>query len=203
MVAAVRQVVAAVDINSFPARTVEGANSMKELEAFDNDPPKPVWPWVAISSVCLLLIFFLKWEGIILTGVILLVIYLASRYRPDSQEAEALVSSIVLSREDIEDVLVQYDKFLNSQDADAIADRTLHRPALADEDCNDPDICAFHFLADTSRRYVSRVNSRLKRDLSVQQLEVLLLVTDKRALELKEAWLLVRKSAHRLGGNYQ
>lgn len=202
MVAA-QEVVAAVDTNPFPARTVEGINPMKELEAFDNDPPKPLWPWLTISGVCLLLIFFLQWEGIILTGVILLAIYLASRYRPDSQEAEALVSSIVLSREDIEDVLHQYDKFLNSEDADAIADRTLHRPALADEDCDDPDISAFHFLVDTSKRYVSRVNSRLKRDLSVQQLEALLLVTDKRALELKEAWLLARKSAHRLGNDYR
>ncbi len=176
---------------------------MKELEAFDNDPPRAMWPWVFTAACCIALIVLLKWEGVVLAGIIGLVIYLASRWEPNSQEATALVSSIVLSREDIEEVLRQYDNFLTSQDADAIADRTLHRPALADEDCCDPDISAFHFLVDTSKRYVSRVNSRLKGNLSVQQLEALLLVTDRRALELKEAWLLARKSAHRLGTNYQ
>lgn len=175
---------------------------MKELDAIDDQSPQPRWPWFVIIGACILLTYLLKYEGVALSAVILVAAFFVSRYQPNSLETDALKSSIALSREDIEDVLAKYDEFLSSTDADAIADRTLHRPALADEDCTDPDISAFHFLAASSRRFASRVNARLKRNLNVQQLEALLVVTDRRALELKEAWLQARRAAHRLGQDY-
>ena len=181
-----------------------GELQVQEIEAIDDyDSSGIAWPWVAIAGACLLLVALLQIEGAALSCLILVESFLLSRYHPYSQETAALKASIVLSREDIEDTLRKYEDFLYKNDTESIADRTLHRPALADENCTDPDISSFHFLASTSRRFVPRLNDRLSRNLSIQQLESLLKLTDVRALELKEAWLQARQSAQRLGKNYQ
>ncbi|MDO4760738.1 MAG: hypothetical protein Q4A31_02310 [Corynebacterium sp.] len=175
---------------------------MKDLDALDHDNREPWWPWAVVILGCVLLVYFLRYEGFILAAIIMAVAIFVARSQPHNQEATALKSSITLSREDIEDTLAKYDQFLSSPDVDHVADRTLHRPALADPDCSDPDISRFLFLVSTSRRFVSRVDARLRRSLSVPQLEALLQVTDARALELQEAWIQARRTAHRLGADY-
>ena len=152
-----------------------GELQVQEIEAIDDyDSSGIAWPWVAIAGACLLLVALLQIEGAALSCLILVASFLLSRYHPYSQETAALKASIVLSREDIEDTLRKYEDFLYKNDTESIADRTLHRPALADENCTDPDISSFHFLASTSRRFVPRLNDRLSRNLSIQQLESLL-----------------------------
>lgn len=175
---------------------------MQDIEAVDDYGSGITWPWVAIAGACLLLIGLLRIEGAAISCIILVAAFLVSRYHPYSQEAAALKASIILSREDIEDTLRKYEEFLYKNDTESIADRTLHRPALADETCTNPDISSFHFLASNSRRFVSRVNHRLRRNLSIQQLESLLKLTDVQALELKEAWVQARRAAQKLGKNY-
>jgi len=128
-----------------------GELQVQEIEAIDDyDSSGIAWPWVAIAGACLLLVALLQIEGAALSCLILVASFLLSRYHPYSQETAALKASIVLSREDIEDTLRKYEDFLYKNDTESIADRTLHRPALADENCTDPDISSFHFLASTA-----------------------------------------------------
>ncbi|MCU9518507.1 hypothetical protein N7326_01305 [Corynebacterium sp. ES2794-CONJ1] len=176
---------------------------MSELEAIDGGNPQPTWPWPVVLVCCALLIFFFKIEGVLLSVFILAGVFLITKFQPNYQEGSALKSSISLSKEDIEDVLAEYDKFLHGMEADDLADRTIIRPALADSDCTEPDISEFIFLSKTSKRFVSRLDSRLRRNLSVTQLEELLKITDARALELQESWMRARRAAQRLGTDYK
>lgn len=156
--------------------------------------------WLLLVAVCcLLLVVWLRGYGLLLSLPIILMTIVLVRHRPDEPEAKALRSSISLSADDIRDVIDDYEFFADSPDTDAVADRTLHRPALLDQDCDHPDIEAFHFQRMTNRRFLNRLDARLAADLSVSELEQLLNVTDRRALELKEAWLMARRSAKQLG----
>ncbi|MGD7001071.1 hypothetical protein [Corynebacterium halotolerans] len=153
----------------------------------------------AIALLCLILVVWLKFYGLLLAAPIIFMTLLLVRNRHDAPETTALRSSIELSAEDISDVIADYDHFVSSPDTDAIADRTLHRPALLDADCADPDIERFHFQCQTNRRFLHRLQARLAGELSVAELEQLLSITDQRATELKESWFLARRSAKRLG----
>lgn len=153
---------------------------------------------VAIALCCVALVVMLKFQGLLLAVIVLAAVYFMTRNRPDQREVLDLRSSIQLSAEDIEDVLSQYHDFLHSVDSDAIADRTLLRPALADADCEDEAIQRFFFLQGTSERFLRRVRHRLTKELSVGQLEKLLSVTDRRAMELQEAWTQARRRARQL-----
>lgn len=155
-----------------------------------------------VALCCLALVFWLRFYGVVLSIPILLMAVFLIRNRHDAPETDALRSSISLSAEDITTVLEDYEYFAESPETDAVADRTLQRPALADKDCTQPDIEDFHFQCHTNRRFLSRLQARLSGELSVAELEQLLNVTDRRALELKESWLLARRSAKRLGTEY-
>lgn len=171
-----------------------------------NDKPRrPVpsevrWPLVVIVVSCLVILVWFKWQGLLLILPILTIAAFVLSKRPDSTEVLALRSSIALSSEDIEDVLAEFDHFSTGTETDSLADRTLFRPALLDPDNDDPDIQAFHHHQATARRFISRLDARLANpSLEVGQLETLLHVTDQRALEIKESWLLARLAAKRLG----
>lgn len=156
--------------------------------------------WLGLIAVsCLVLVLWLRAYGLVLAIPIIAITALLLRHRHDAPETDALRSSIILSAEDIEDVIGEFDRFANSPDTDAMADRTLNRPALLDQDSEHPDIEKFHFHCQTNRRFLNRLEGKLTTDLSVEELEQLLAVTDRRSMELKESWLLARRSAKRLG----
>ena len=157
---------------------------------------------LVVAVCCVALVGWLKVTGVMLAGVIMMLAYFVLHQKGNPSEAEALRTSIRLSAEDIKDVLDEYEEFLTGTDPDRQADRMLHRPALADPDCGDGDIEAFFFASQTARRFLTRLDARLAADLSVAQLDSLLSVTDRRALEIKEHWVTARRSALRLGSNY-
>lgn len=153
---------------------------------------------------CAILVFVLKGPGIIISCVLFFAAWLMVNARPDASEHKALRASIRLSAEDITDVLKEYETFSTAVDTDSVADRTLHRPALCDRDCNDPDIEAFHYQHSTAQRFLNRLGHKLDHsDMEIAELENLLKVTDQRALDIQEAWLNARRSAFKLGPNYK
>lgn len=167
----------------------------------------PARRWLAVLFIalcCVALIGALRLPGLFVSLILVALAYLLFQSRPDNTEQNTIRTSIDLSVEDITDVLESYEKFVNCPDADCIADRTLHRPALLDEDCQDPAITEFFNQHDSNKRFLRRLNARLaKPQLEVSELELLLKVTDKRAAALKESWLLARQAAARLGPDYR
>lgn len=159
------------------------------------------WLTLAIVVLCCIgLVWRLLVPGALLSLILLVLTFLLLRRRPDAYEHKALRTSIALSAEDVEDVLAEYERFSCSPDTDCLADRTIHRPALMDQDCTDADISDFHYQRTSSRRFLRRLNARLADPtLEIQQLETLLSVTDKRAAALRAAWLRARQAAQRIG----
>lgn len=167
------------------------------------EPDRRWWALTVIVVSCLIILVLFRAQGLLLIVPIAAVAALVMLKRPDTSETLALRSSILLSAEDIADVVAEFDRFSTGIDTESIADRTLNRPALLDLDCDDADIARFHHEYATALRYLHRLSARLANEnLEVSQLETLLNVTDVRALELKEAWLAARQAAHRLGPNY-
>ncbi|MBI9000647.1 hypothetical protein M0E87_05335 [Corynebacterium sp. CCM 9185] len=164
--------------------------------------PVAAWPLVVTGFLCLLLASWLKLEGIILGALIMSMAYFVLHHRPDGAEAESLATSIRLSAEDIADVIEEFERFRHGTDADTVADRSQKRPALADPDCSHPDIETFYLEYGTARRFLDRLDERLSGDLSVPQLETLLGVTDRKALDLRDAWARARRAALHLGADY-
>ena len=167
------------------------------------EPNRRLWILLIILASCVAVLGIFRLQGFLLLLPIAAVALFVVTKRPDTTETLALRSSIALSAEDIEDVIAEFDRFATGTDAEAIADRTLNRPALLDLDCTDPDIAAFHHEYATARRFLSRLDARLAAEnLEVSQLETILTVTDMRALEIKETWLAARQAAQRLGHDY-
>lgn len=157
---------------------------------------------IGLAAGCVLLVWLMKLPGLLLAGMLLTVVFVATRRDPGAagREAAALTNSVRLSAEDIRDVLEAFEKFRTSQDADALADRTFNRPALADPDTSDPEIQRFHYQCHGARRFLNRLEARLADpDMTVRDLERLLAVTDRRAVELEESWLTARRAARRTG----
>lgn len=157
--------------------------------------------WIIVAVACILLVFTSRALGVLVAlGLVLgVALYLARRPEADP-EARTLRTSIQLACEDIEDTLGQFDSFATSNYADSLADRTMHRPALLEPDCDDPDISKFHFEASAARRFLTRLNARLaNQDLPVRDLEKLLEVTDERGRQLRDSWVDARRAARRLG----
>ncbi len=175
---------------------------MPDLTPFERGPHIAKWPLVVIGLCCLALVLWLKIPGLILSGIIIAAVFSFTQLRPISAEATSLITSIRLSADEIRDVQEEWENYLTGTDPDALADRTLYRPALADQDCADPDIEKFHFEISNAKRFLGRLEARLNAGLSVTQLEGLLNVTDARALNIRESWLRARQSAHRLGTDY-
>ena len=159
--------------------------------------------FVVIASATIVLVGLLKHFGLILAAILAISLWVFTRSTPEGDESQSLRASIALSAEDIRDVIAEFDAFAYGTDADAIADRTLRRPALIDLDFYHEDIDAFHFQYSSSQRFLRRLAQQLRKPtLAVADLEHLLEVTDNRAAELRESWLLARRTAFRLGPNY-
>ncbi|MDO5031684.1 hypothetical protein [Corynebacterium sp.] len=157
---------------------------------------------VALSAA-VLLIMTLKLPGLFIAILVAWAMWLLATSRPDQSEHTALRTSIALTVEDITDILSQYEAFISSEDPDNLADRTLHRPALADADCTEPAIAAFHYEAHGAERFLRRLSARLHRsDIETKELESLLKIADERADQLKESWLAARRVAKTLGPGY-
>lgn len=156
----------------------------------------------AVTAV--VLVVTLKLPGVILAFLVCGALWLIAGARPDASEHAALRASIALTVEDITDVIQDYTTFATSEDSDALADRTLHRPALVDVDCTNPSIEAFHYEMHGAQRFLRRLNARVNApDVETNELESLLKVADERAAELKETWLAARRAALALGTNYK
>lgn len=176
---------------------------MADLDGTGSSRPERQNVWLFIILVCcVVLVGWLKFYGLLLAIPVLLVAVLVARARPDAPEVRALRSSIELSAEDIQHVILEFENFREAPDTDAMADRTLHRPALLDEDCDHPEIENFRFQYNSNRRFLSRLQARLVADLTVPELEQLLHVIDQRADSLRESWLAARRSAKQLGNDY-
>ncbi|MBD8028735.1 hypothetical protein [Corynebacterium gallinarum] len=175
---------------------------MPDLAPYEQGSQMPRWPFVVIGLCCLVLVIWLKLPGLVLAGLIIALVYSIRQMRTHSPEISSLITSIQLSADEIRDVQEEWETFLNDPATDALADRTLHRPALADPDCADPDIQRFHFTLNSARRFIRRLEARLQGELTVPQLEGILQVTDARALDLRETWLAARRAAHHIGPNY-
>lgn len=156
-------------------------------------------PLIIIALCCLVLIETLTFYGVILSAIIVMVTAIVIRRQPDKSEMKAMMTSIMLSADDIADVLDQYKKFLTGSKQEYLMDRTVHRPALTDRDCQDPAISEFFFQYDAASRFLDRLEAKMNASQSLPELEMLLAVTDRRAVELKEAWSQARKAALRLG----
>lgn len=158
-----------------------------------------VLPTVVVIICCIILSLWLKVPGLILSTFILLGTFFLVNQDQKSTERDALIMSIRLSSEDIETTLEQYSTFLNGTDTDSLADRTLHRPELANMDSEAPEIEAFHYTAANCRRFLNRLDAKIGPDTSLDELRRILTATDERAAELEEQWRAARRTALRLG----
>lgn len=168
---------------------------MPELDKISPQPNRPRIILAALAALCLFLIILLKTWGVVLALLIIGFTALFIYFQPENREAEALRGSIELSLQDIESTLAEFEHFKFSGDADAIADRTLHRPALMDQDSTNPAIEEFYFLESTSKCFINRMRAKLAGDLSVGQLESLLSIADRRSDQLQQAWIDARRAA--------
>lgn len=165
------------------------------------DPPR--WYkgllWAFVAAVCLALILQFKAMGLVIAVVLVAAIAIFSASRRLDTESEVIKSSVRLAADEISAVLDNFDTFLTGNSAEALADRTLHRPELANPDSTNPDIEKFYYLYASNVRYLHRLEARLQQALTVTQADHLLSITDQRALELQEAWLAARRAAYQLG----
>ncbi|MCT1612949.1 hypothetical protein [Corynebacterium sanguinis] len=161
--------------------------------------------WQAIGMGLLivafaLLVLWLKVAGLLLALAILgALIVLMQRY-DTTPEVASLRASLAIARDDIAETLALYDDLLTGMSAEAIADRTLHVPALADRGTTNPVIQDFHLRADAARRFLQRVDGLLaSNDLDRPQLERLIAVADERADNLAASWQDARRAAREIG----
>ncbi|APT92374.1 hypothetical protein CPHO_05110 [Corynebacterium phocae] len=152
---------------------------------------------------CVALVLLLKVPGVIISIFLAAAVWLMATARPAASEEAALRTSIQLSAEDLRDVMEDFERFETSPSAEALADRTLHRPALLDLDVVNPEIEDFHHQYTSAARYLNRLPARLADPtLTPSQLEKLLNVTDQRADDLRESWMRARRAAKALGTDY-
>lgn len=158
---------------------------------------------IAIMVAVFVVLSSLRLTGLLICLIILPLALFMLYSRPDASEQKTLRSSISLSADDIEDVAEEFEHFAHSPEAEAIADRTLHRPALLDPECQDPAVEKFHYQLSTAKRFLRRLEARLSSpSMETNELEQLLTVTDQRSFELKESWLEARRAALALGPKY-
>ncbi|GGG69349.1 hypothetical protein [Corynebacterium pelargi] len=162
------------------------------------EPKQQRWLLWALLPICVGLVLVLQTQGLLLAAILVGVSVAGLKFRPDSQEIQSVRASLALSLEDIQRVISEYERFGNSEDAEAVADRTLLRPALADESSTVPEIQHFHETRKTAERFCARVQARLEGNVSVAHLERLLVATDRRAAELQHSWNQARHTARKL-----
>ncbi|MDU0477886.1 hypothetical protein QVA66_01380 [Staphylococcus chromogenes] len=173
---------------------------MPDLDVY---PDPPAWHKAAgialIALLCISLVLLFKTWGALISLVLIGVLAVITSFRRNDGEAEAIKASIRLSADEITDTIDSFNTFLTGTDTASLADRTLHRPELANKDSLNPDIEKFYYLYGANVRYLHRLQARLAQNLTVTQAEHLLTITDQRALELQESWLAARRAAYQLG----
>lgn len=157
--------------------------------------------WLAVTLVlAILLVVRLSWVGLALAVLLSTITFLMLRRSGMNPEIEALRASLRVARDGIADVIASYDELINGTSTDAIADRTLNYPALADKHSDIPEIEDFHLRLHSSRRFIARLDTYLTSEVNDRAtLENLITVADQRAYELDEAWAEARLAAKRLG----
>lgn len=169
--------------NQKPKRSTEGA----------------IWLTLALVVAILLATRF-GWTGLILGCVIAAVAFIGYWNSTMDPEVESLKASLRVARDDIEQIVDEYHEFLNGSSTDALADRTLNYPELANPNSKLPAVEDFHLRLGSARRFISRVDAHLLNDdLDRHSLERILSIADQRAADLAESWTDARKAARRRG----
>lgn len=166
-----------------------------------NNRNKEAAIWLTLALVVAILLGSRLGVPGLLIGVALAVVAFVG-YRNDTvdPEVEALRSSLRVARDDIAQVVDEYDELITGTSTDAVADRTLTYPVLAEPHSDVPAIEDFHLRLGSSRRFLSRVDAHLRNnDLDRHALERLINIADQRALELSESWADARRAARKLG----
>ena len=138
--------------------------------------------------------------GLLLGIALAAVAFVAYRKRTVDPEVESLKSSLRVARDDIAQVVAEYEDFKSGASPDALAERTLTYRALATPHSDIPAIEDFHLRLGSSRRFLSRVDTHLRNDdLDRHALERMINIADQRAMELADSWADARRAARRLG----
>lgn len=152
--------------------------------------------------VALLLLSRNFYLGAALVAGLIAIAYFGVLRRPNHADPElrSMRASLEISRDDINDIVAEYDNFLHGTSTDAVAERTLYYPALVDENTTESQIVEFKLRVSAARRFTSRLDSHLADpSLSKESLNKLISVADERAAELALSWADARKTAKRLG----
>lgn len=157
--------------------------------------------WLTLALVVAILLGTrLGVPGLILGIVLAAVAFVAYRANTVDPEVEALRSSLRVARDDIAEVVAEYEDFASGTSTDALAERTLTYRALAAPHSDIPAIEDFHLRLGSSRRFLARVDTHLlKNDLDRRALERMINIADQRALDLAQSWADARRAARRLG----
>ncbi|WIM66790.1 hypothetical protein QP027_06520 [Corynebacterium breve] len=138
--------------------------------------------------------------GLIASLLIATITFFLTLPQGNDPEIASLRASLTIARDDVADIIQAYDTLLLGTTTEAIADRTLHFPALAEQSSTVPAIEEFQLRVAAARRFVSRLDYHIEDpSLDRASLEKLIAVTDERAAELSLAWADARRAAKRLG----
>lgn len=158
-----------------------------------------IWLTLALVVAILLGARF-GYVGLLLGAILAAVAFMGFWKSTVDPEIESLKASLRVARDDIAQIIAEYDDIIAGATTDAIADRTLNYPALTDSRSDVPEIEEFQLRLGSSRRFVGRVDKHLLAgDLDRHSLERLITIADQRAAELAESWSDARRAARRLG----
>lgn len=153
----------------------------------------------ATLAAVLMLVAF-KTVGLVMgIALVLATAFYVSARRPTGRQ-EKLRSLLRHAADDLRDILGHYEEFAFSEDAEHIADRTLHRPELLNPDSEVTEVSAYHQMRANTQRFLRRLDAHLSDEsLADTELENLLTITDQRSRQLQEAWLRARGAAREIG----
>ena len=162
--------------------------------------PAAIALMIGATIVAVLMLLAFKTVGLVL-GIALVVatsFYISAR-RPTGRQ-DKLRASLKHAVGDLRDTVGLYEEFAYSEDAEHIADRTLHRPELLNPDSEDPAVAAYHHMRGNTSRFLRRLDTHLSDPaLADAELENLLTITDQRNHQLQDAWWKARSAAKELG----
>ena len=153
-----------------------------------------------ILAVAILLVVFLRLPGLLI-AVLLVILGIAVHGRYNTNpEVASLKASLRIARDDMAEILQNYEDLQHGTSTQAVADRTLNYPALANGDVSHHAISEFLLRSSSARRFIARIDGYLESpDIDRYQLERLITVADERALELAESWDDARRAARQIG----
>ncbi|MDN8593784.1 MULTISPECIES: hypothetical protein [unclassified Corynebacterium] len=157
--------------------------------------------WLTLALVVAILLGTrMGYIGLLIGIAIAAVAFIGYRNSTVDPEVEALKSSLRVARDDIAQVVAEYEDFMSGIGPDALAERTLTYRALAHPHSDIPAIEDFHLRLGSSRRFLARVDTHLGNDdLDRRALERMINIADQRACDLAASWADARRAARRLG----